>query len=394
MKDRAKLGFATRAIHAGVRPDPVTGAVAPPLYQSTTYAFGSPEEGAALFSGETEGFVYTRWGNPTQAALETRIAALEGGEAALTTATGMAAVTTAMLTLVKQGDHIVSTDSLYSGTFEFFTHRLASLGVEVSLVEAARTERFRQALRPNTVAVYMETPGNPTLAITDMAGVVEIAREAGVMTFMDNTFATPYNQRPLELGVDVVIHSATKYFCGHGDAMGGAIVGRKDFIQRASEEVLRVMGGIISPFNAWLILRGIQTLGLRMERHNANALRVARFLEEHPAVEWVRYPGLPSHPQHETAKKQMSGFGGMVCFEVRGGLEAGRRLMKRLQLCTLAVSLGDNRTLICHPASTTHVGVPQEARLRAGISDGLVRLSVGTEDAEDIIADLDQALSE
>lgn len=394
MGDKARLGFATRAIHAGVHPDPATGAVVPPLYQSTTYAFGSPEEGAALFSGEKEGFVYTRWGNPTQAALETRIAALEGGEAALATATGMAAVTTALFTLVKQGDHIVSTASLYSGTFEFFTRRLPSLGVEVTLVEASQTNRFREALRPNTVALYMETPGNPTLALTDIAGVVEIARKAGVMTLVDNTFATPYNQRPLELGADVVIHSATKYFCGHGDAMGGAIVGRKDFIQRASEEVLRVMGGVISPFNAWLILRGTQTLALRMERHNANALEVARFLEGHRAVEWVRYPGLPSHPQHETAKKQMSGFGGMVCFEVRGGLEAGRRLMKRLKLCTLAVSLGDNRTLICHPASTTHLAMSPEARLAAGITDGLVRLSVGTEDVEDLIADLDQGLSD
>ena len=390
--EQAELGFATKAIHAGQAPDPTTGAVALPLQQSTTYAFTNVEEGAALFSGQREGFVYTRWGNPTQAALERRIAALEGGEAALATASGMAAVTTAILALVKQGDHIVSSNSIYSGTFDFFARKLPNLGVEVSFVEATQTDGFREALRGNTVAIYMETPGNPTLAITDIAGVVEIAREAGVMTFLDDTFATPYNQRPLELGVDVVIHSATKYFCGHGDAMGGAIVGRKDFIRGADKEVLRDLGGVISPFNAWLILRGIQTLALRMERHNSNAMRVAGFLEGHPAVEWVRYPGLESHPQHQVARRQMSGFGGMVCFQVRGGIEAGRRLMNRLKLCTLAVSLGANCTLICHPASTTHVGVPREARLATGITDGLVRLSVGTEDVEDIIADLAQGL--
>ncbi len=387
----ADYGFSTKAIRAGEQPDPVTRAVVPPIYQTNTYFFRNAEEGAAIFAGEREGFVYARYGNPTQATLERRIAALEGGEAALATASGMAAVTLAIFAIAKKGDHIVSADSLYSGTYDFFSNKLPNLGVEVTLVDATDPSAFQKALQENTVAIYMETPGNPTLAVTDIAAVVEIAKSARVMTFIDNTFATPYNQRPLELGVDVVIHSATKYLCGHGDTMAGAIVGSKEFIEKNSK-LLRVLGGVISPFNAWLILRGIPTLPLRMERHNANASEVAHFLENHPGVEKVIYPGLPSHPQYEVARKQMKGFGGMVCFEVRGGLKAGRKLMNSVKLCTLAVSLGDNRSLICHPASMTHASMPPEGRLAIGISDGLIRFSVGTEDIQDIIRDLSQAL--
>ena len=387
----ADYGFSTKAVRAGEQPDPTTGAVVPPIYQTNTYFFRSAEEGAAIFAGEREGFVYARYGNPTQATLERRTAALEGGEAALATASGMAAVTTAIFAIAKKGDHIVSADSLYSGTYDFFSNKLPSLGIEVTLVDATDPSAFQKALRENTVAIYMETPGNPTLAVTDIAAVVEIAKSAGVMTLIDNTFATPYNQRPLELGVDVVIHSATKYLGGHGDTMAGVIVGSKEFIERNSK-LLRVLGGVISPFNAWLILRGIPTLPLRMERHNSNALEVAHFLENHPKVERVIYPGLPSHPQYEVARKQMKGFGGMVCFEVKGGLEAGRRLMNSVKLCTLAVSLGDNRSLICHPASMTHASMSPEGRLAVGISDGLIRFSVGTEDIQDIIRDLSQAL--
>jgi methionine-gamma-lyase len=387
-----EYGLHTRAIHGGERPDPTTGAVVPPLVQSTTYHFESAEEAAATFAGDREGYVYTRWGNPTQTTLEGRIASLEGARGCLATASGMAAVATALFTIVQQGDHIVSSSSVYSGTFDLMSHRLPRLGVEITLVDAFDTEGFAQAMQENTVAVYLETPGNPTLAISDIAAIAQMAKAYGATVLVDNTFATPLNQRPLELGADVVIYSATKYFCGHGDAMAGAIVADADFVQRANEEVVRNTGGIISPFNAWLILRGLQTFPLRMACHNVNAMEVARFLEGHPRVEKVIYPGLPSHPQYHIATKQMDGFGGMVCFEVKGGIEGGRWLMNRVQLCTLAVSLGDNRTLICHPASTTHAPMSREDRLASGISDGLVRLSVGTEDVDDIIYDLDQAL--
>lgn len=389
-----RAGLHTLAIHAGEAPDPTTGAVAPPIYQSTAFVFPSAEAGAALFTGEGEGYIYTRLGNPTQAMLERKVAALEGGEAALATGSGMAAIATAMLTAVQPGGHLVSAQSIYSGTYALFTKDLPPLGIEMTLVDATDVANVARALRPNTQAIYIETPGNPTLDLIDITAVVEVARQAGVTVIMDNTFATPVNQRPLEMGVDVVVHSATKYFCGHGDAIAGMVVGPAEFVRRAREGVLRDFGGIISPFNAWLVLRGLQTLPLRMERHNANALQVARWLDGHPQVAWVRYPGLESHPQHELARRQMRGYGGMICFEVKGGVEAGRTLMNSLELCTLAVSLGDVRTLICHPASMTHASVPASARRATGITDGLVRLSVGLEDPEDIIADLEQALVE
>lgn len=387
-----EYGIFTKAIHAGETPDKATGAVAVPIYMANTFAFPTAEVAAATFAGEQAGYIYTRWGNPTQATLERRIAALEGGEAALATASGMAAIATAIMSVVRQGDHIVATKAIYSATFNLLDKELPRYGVTTTFVDATDPENVANAIRDNTRIVYLESPGNPTLALNDIAACAKIAREAGALTFVDNTFATPINQRPLDLGADVVLHSATKYFCGHGDAIGGAIVGSHAFIENTRTGILRDMGGITSPFNAWLILRGIQTLPLRMERHNANALKVSRFLEEHPAISWVAYPGLESHPQHELARRQMRGYGGMVCFEVKGGVEAGTRLMNNIQLCTLTVSLGDTKTLICHSASTTHSTVPAEARRAAGITDGLVRMSVGLEDPEDIISDLDQAL--
>ena len=371
----------------------MTGAVATPIHMASTYAFPSAEVAAAVFAGEESGYVYTRWGNPTQTMLERRIAALEGGEVALATASGMAAIATAVMTAAKAGDHIVATQAIYSGTYNLLARELPRYGVTTTFVDATNPDNVAQALRDNTRIVYLESPGNPTLVLNDIAAIARIAHDAGAQVFIDNTFATPVNQRPLELGADVVLYSATKYFCGHGDAIGGAIVGTREFIEEARRSILRDIGGAISPFNAWLISRGLQMLPLRMERHNANAMQVAGFLEQHPQVGSVSYPGLPSHPQHELARRQMQGFGGMVCFEVRGGIEAGRRLMNRVRLCTLAVSLGDVKTLICHSASTTHSTVPREARLAAGITDGLVRLSVGLEDPEDIIADLERALS-
>jgi methionine-gamma-lyase len=391
MTDR-KLGVHTLAIHAGESIDPATGALVPPLHLATTFHLGTAENGAAIFAGEKQAYVYTRWANPTVSTLERRVAALEHAEAALATGSGMAAIANAVLAIVSAGDHIVSARAIYPSTYHFFTTQLASLGIEATFVDATDLQNVARALRPATRLVYLETPGNPTLALCDLAEIGAIATAAGAATICDNTFATPINQLPLELGIDIVVHSATKYFCGHGDAVGGLIAGRRAFIERCSAEPMRYFGGIMSPFPAYLILRGTQTLPLRVERHNANARTIAEYLEAHPKVGWVSYPGLESHPQHALARKQMRGFGGMVCFDLKGGVEAGARLMNAVRVCSLAVSLGDTRTLITHPASTTHSVVSREARLSQGVTDGLVRLSVGLEDPEDLIADLEAGL--
>lgn len=382
----------TLAIHAGERPDPTTGALVPPLYFATTYHLGSTENGAAVFSGEKEGYVYTRWANPTVTVLEKRVAALEGAEGCVATASGMAAITTTLLANLKAGDHVVAAKAIYPSTFAVLSQDFSSYGVETTFVDATDIENVAVAMQPNTRVVFMETPGNPLLALCDLKEIARLARDAGAVSICDNTFATPVNQRPLELGIDIVLHAATKYLCGHGDAVGGLIAGNKDFVERTRTHTLRYFGGILAPFNAYLITRGITTLPLRMKQHNENAMQVAQFLERHPAVASVSYPGLESHPQHHIAKKQMRGFGGMVSFELKGGLDAGARMMDRLQLCALATSLGDARTLISHPATTSHVVVSREARLAQGVTDGLVRLSVGIEDVNDIIADLAQGM--
>ena len=391
MTDRT-LGIHTAAIHAGEAPDPVTGALVPPLHLATTYHLGTAENGAAIFAGEKDAYVYTRWSNPTVATLERRVAALEHAEAALATGSGMAAISTAVLNVVSAGDHIVSARAIYPSTMHLFTEQLLPLGIETTFVDARDPDRVAGAVRPNTKLVYLETPGNPTLALCDLEAISRIGRAAGVTTICDNTFATPVNQLPLDRGIDVVVHSATKYFCGHGDAVGGLVAGSRGFIERAATEPMRYFGSIMSPFPAYLILRGTQTLPLRVERHNASAQRIAEFLEAHPRVASVSYPGLASHPQHALARKQMRGFGGMVCFDLEGGVEAGIRLMNSVRICSLAVSLGDARSLITHPASTTHSVVSREARLTQGVTDGLVRLSVGLEDVEDLIADLESGL--
>ena len=391
MTDRT-LGIHTTAIHAGEAPDPVTGALVPPLHLATTYHLGTAENGAAIFAGEKDAYVYTRWSNPTVATLERRVAALEHAEAALATGSGMAAISTAVLNVVSAGDHIVSARAIYPSTMHLFTEQLLPLGIETTFVDARDPARVAGAIGPNTKLVYLETPGNPTLALCDLEATSRICRAAGVTTICDNTFATPVNQLPLDLGIDVVVHSATKYFCGHGDAVGGLVAGSREFIERAATEPMRYFGAIMSPFPAYLILRGTQTLPLRVERHNTSAQRIAEFLEAHPRVASVSYPGLASHPQHALARKQMRGFGGMVCFDLEGGVEAGIRLMNSVRICSLAVSLGDARSLITHPASTTHSVVSREARLTQGVTDGLVRLSVGLEDVEDLIADLESGL--
>jgi methionine-gamma-lyase len=387
------LGLHTTAIHAGEAPDPVTGALVPPLHLATTYHLGTAENSAAIFGGAKEAFVYTRWGNPTVAAFERKVAALERADAAVATSSGMAAIASALLTVVKAGDHIVSARAIYPSTYHLMVTQLASFGIETTFVDATDPANVAAAIRPSTKIIYLETPGNPLLTLCDLEAIGAIARQAGITTICDNTFASPVNQRPIELGIDVVVHSATKYFCGHGDAVGGLVVGRKAFIDRCLTEPVRYYGGIMAPFTAYLMLRGTATLPLRVERHNGNALRLAQWLESHPAVASVSYPGLPSHPQHALAKRQMrGGFGGMVCFDVKGGVEAGARLMNAVKICSLAVSLGDTRSLITHPASTTHSVVSREARLAQGVTDGLVRLSVGLEDVEDLIADLDAGL--
>ncbi len=384
--------FDTLAIHAGESVDPHTGAVDTPIYQANTFAYESAEEGAERFAHGT-GYVYTRWSNPNITALQEKVAALEGGEACLATATGMAAVSTTLLQLVQSGDHIVASNYLYSATNTLCVKYLPKFGIQTTFVDTSNPKNVERAIQKNTKLIYIETPSNPVLQISDIQAISLISRQAGLLSLTDNTFATPFNQKPIALGLGLVIHSATKYFCGHGDAMGGAVVGKKAIIEQITTGIHRDLGGVISPFNAWLISRGIKTLSVRMERHNRNALEVARFLQSHPKVERVYYPGLPEHPHYEVAKKQMTGgFGGMMSFEVKGGYDAGKRTVNALQLCTQAVSLGDTRTLVCHSASTTHSTVSPEARRAGGISDGLIRLSVGIEDAQDIISDLDQAL--
>jgi len=383
-------GMHTIAIHAGL--DAASRDVSPPLHMANTYLFESTQEAARAFETEEQP-IYTRWGNPTTGIMEKKVAALEGAESAVATASGMAAVSAALLALLNAGDHLITSSGIYSGTYHLVNEDFPHLGIEVSQASAADSVAFAAAIRPNTRVIYLETPGNPTLVLNDIAAIVQIAQAHGITTIIDNTFATPYNQNPIILGVDVVIHSATKFLGGHGDAMGGAVIGSNEFIQRVRKGPIRHLGGCISPFNAWLIIRGITTFPLRMKRHNENTLTVANYLANHPAVAWVRYPWHPSHPQHALAHKQMpGGGGGVVVFELKGGLLAGEKLLNRVQLCARTVSLGDVRSLITHPASTTHHSLPHKARQKAGISDGLVRFAVGLEDTSDIIDDLDQAL--
>jgi len=384
-------GINTIAVHAGREANP-TRAVAPPIFQTAVFELEDAATGARFAQEIAPTEYYTRWGNPTTRQAEALIAALEGGERALVLASGMAAITTAVLACVRSGDHIVAGRSLYAATMELFRNTLPQLGIEVTFVAPTDPENFHRALRPNTKLIYVETPSNPRLDVTDLSAVAHLARERGLFTIADNTFATPYNQRPLHWGIDAVVHSATKYLGGHHDLTAGAIVGSATFIERCWQ-LAKLFGPTLSPFEAWLLIRGMKTFGLRLERQNANAQRIAEFLETHPQIERVFYPGLPSHPQHDLARRQMRGFGGMIAFEVKGGREAGRRLVESVRVITLAVSLGGVTSLIQHPASMSHGPLPEEERQATGITEGLIRLSVGIEDAEDLIADLDQALA-
>ncbi len=391
-----KLGKATQAIHAGERGTSGTEKsgipLLPPIYQNSTFRFTTAAECAEAFRDEESGYVYTRWGNPTQDVLEKKLAVLEAGEAALATASGMGAVSTALLTALAEGGHVVAMANLYSATFQILNEDLRQFGIETTFVDATDLSQIERAIRMDTKVLYLESPTNPLLKLIDLRGAAEIAKTHGLISMIDNTFATPCGQQPINLGIDVVVHSMTKYLSGTGAVIAGAIVGDKAFVTHAKKGALRNFGAVISPFNAWLTLHGITTLPLRFARHCENAVQVAGFLETHPAVAWVRYPGLQSHPQHELAQRQMEAFGGMITLELKGGRTAGEHLVDHLERCALAVSLGDVRTLICHPASTTHSHVPAEIRQQIGITDGLVRISVGLEDIEDILADLEQAL--
>jgi len=393
MEDLKKMGFDTRIIHAGNKVDKETGALSTPIYQTSTFVFKNAEQGAARFAGKEEGYVYTRLGNPTEAQLEEKLADLEGGEAAIFTASGMGAISATIWTMVDAGDHIVASDTLYGCTFSFLQEQVTRHGIDVTFVDATKVENIEKAMRKNTKVVYIETPANPTMKIIDIKATAKIAHAHGAKLVVDNTFCSPYCQRPLELDADVVVHSATKYINGHGDIIGGVVVGDSQTISDIRMRGIKDMTGACpSPFNCWLTLRGVKTLGVRMRKHCENAQIVAEFLNKHPMVEEVYYPGLPNFEYYDLAKKQMYGFGGMMSFEVKGGVEAGKWLMNHVKLCKLAVSLGDIETLIEHPASMTHSPVPKDDRLKAGITDGLVRLSVGLEDAKDICEDIDQGL--
>jgi len=374
--------FSTICIHAGQEPDPSTGAIITPLFQTSTYVQDE--------LGRHKGFEYARTQNPTRFALERNIAAIENGKAGFAFASGMAAIG-AVATLLKSGDHVVVTANTYGGTFRLFDKVLTRYQLEFSYVDTSRPELIEQAIQPNTKLLFVETPTNPVMKLTDLRRAAEIAHARGVKIVVDNTFASPYVQRPLELGADLVVHSTTKYLNGHSDSIGGIVVAVRDDDIEWLRFIQNTEGAILSPMDSWLVLRGTKTLAVRMAQHNRNGLAIAEFLEGHPKVQEVMYPGLPSHPQYELAKRQMNGFGGMLSFEV-GSFEAARQVLNKVRLMALAESLGGVETLIGHPASMTHASVPPERRAEIGLTDSLIRISVGIEDAEDLIADLKQAL--
>ncbi len=394
-KPHATEGFATRASHLGYDPLSEEGALNPPLYLTATYTQENIEAFDAIRTGEREGYIYGRTKNPTQALLEQRLASLEGAEAGLVTASGMAAISSTLLTLLQSGDEIVVDQIVYGTAFALFNQGLPRYGIRVVFADFTRPDQVARVVGPRTRAVYFETPANPNLRVVDIAAISAIAHAHGALSIVDNTFATPVLQRPIEHGADIVLHSATKYLGGHGDLLAGAVLGRAEHITPIRLQGLRYLtGATLSPFTAFLVLRGLKTLELRVQRHSASALAVAQFLQQHPAVASVAYPGLPGTADHTVAAKQQSAGGGLVAFELHGGLAAARKLLNRVRLARLAVSLGDPETLIQHPGSMTHATYSAEDRARYGLSEGLVRLSVGLETLQDILADLQQALSD
>ncbi|AZC19171.1 MULTISPECIES: methionine gamma-lyase [Pseudomonas] len=388
------LGFSTRAIHHGYDPQQHQGALIPPIYLTSTFTFATAEYGAGCFAGEEPGYFYTRIGNPTLALLESRMADLEHGEAAVAFGSGMGAIAATLWTLLRPGDEILVNRTLYGCTFALLHHGLGEFGVKVRHVDMAEPGQLQAAISPDTRVIYFESPANPNMQLVDIAAVAAIAHQYRDLTLVvDNTYCTPYLQRPLELGADLVLHSATKYLSGHGDITAGVVVTRQELAQKIRLQGLKdLTGAVLSPQDAFLLMRGLKTLALRMDRHCANALAVARYLEAHPLVQWVAYPGLPSFAQYALARQQMKLPGGMIAFELKGGLATGTRFMNALQLFSRAVSLGDAESLAQHPASMTHSTYSPEERAEHGIAEGLVRLSVGLEDIDDLLADLDQAL--
>jgi len=384
-------GINTKMVHAGHHPDS-TGAVNVPIYQSSTFAFRDARHGAALFAGEEEGYIYTRIGNPTIRALEENIAELENGCGGIATSSGMGAVCTVYMALLEAGAHMISTASVYGPSRGLMENDFGRFGVQSTYVDTSDLDAVRGAFRPNTKLVYIESPSNPAMQVTDIEAVAAIAHERGCLVVVDNTFASPYLQTPLDLGADVVLHSITKFINGHADVVGGIIIAKDAALYKRLRKAMINTGCNMDPHQAFLVLRGVKTLGLRVERAQESAMKIALWLVNQPEIASVRYIGLESHPQHQIAKRQMKGFGSMIAFELKGGFEAGRQLMDSVKLATLAVSLGGVETLIEHPASMTHAGMSPKDRVAAGFGDGLVRYAVGIEDVEDLIADLRQAL--
>jgi methionine-gamma-lyase len=391
MSSKKKLEFDSQCVHSGIS-EYEFGPVVPPIYQTSTFKFESAEHGASLFKGEAEGYIYTRMKNPTIEAMENAVAELEGGHKALGCASGMAAISTIFITLLKAGDHVVCSKSVYGPTMTLLHSVLNKFNIEAIFVDSDITEEIEKAIKPNTKLIYIETPANPMISITDLEAAAKIAHTNKALLVVDNTFMSSALQQPLKLGADVVLHSMTKFLNGHADVVAGIIVTKDEEMYLMMRKVLNQLGGVIDPFNSFLVHRGLKTLSVRMQRHCENAQLIAEYLENHPKVKWVRFPGLKSHPNYQVGLRQHSGNGGMISFELKGGFKAGETVMNSVKLCQLAVSLGGVETLIQHPASMTHLSMGAEARKSAGITEGLVRLSVGIENVKDIIEDLEQAL--
>jgi len=390
--DTKKVGFNSKLIHAGGFHD-VNGSAVTPIYQTSTFSFKNARQGADLFAGRERGYIYTRIGNPTIQALEENIASLENGYGGIATASGMGAVSTVYLSLLEKDSHMISTASVYGPSRSIMEKYFSRYGVSASYVHTSDLENIKKNIRPETVLLYLETPSNPTMELTDIAAAAALAHEHGIIVVVDNTFSSPWLQNPLDLGADAVLHSVTKFINGHADVVGGIIVTKTKELYDRIRPVMVGFGYNMDPHQAFLVHRGVKTLSLRIEKAQKSAMEIAQWLEKHPKVEWVKYPGLPSHPQYELARKQMKGFGTMISFELKGGYKAGEELMNHMQIALLAVSLGGVETLIQHPASMTHSGLPAEERVEAGITDGLVRYSVGIENVEDLLEDLEQALN-
>jgi|UniRef100_A0A7V3PSN9 methionine-gamma-lyase len=386
------MDIKTACIHCS-SPELTAGPVVMPIYQTSTFRFRDFQHGTDLFAGKSPGYIYSRMLNPTVELLENCVAHLERGTKGLATASGMAAIHTLFIGICSAGDHIICSESVYGPTAGLLQNYISQLGITSTFVDSSNITALVEALKPKTRLVFIETPGNPTLVISDIAQIAQVCHQKGILFAVDNTFASPILQRPLELGADIVIHSITKFLNGHADVVGGIIVVKDETLYTKLRKALNHFGGVMPPFEAFLVLRGIKTLALRMQRHCENAQKIAQFLSKHPKVSWVRYPGLPNHPQFQIAQKQMSGPGGLITFELKGGFEAARRLLNATRLFLLAVSLGGVESLIQHPASMTHASMPPAIREQAGITDGLIRISVGIEDVDDLIADLGQALN-